>query len=104
MRALRPSELAAIVPELSKQKIAQEFNEQRNPWSALAATITNGFMALAAAMSGRRRRPKWVKPDDFLGKEFKRLAERILAEGKDEAPDWGAHIEDAKSKGLKGPW
>lgn len=79
----------------------------RENWAFLASVVTNGFLGLAASMSTRRRKPKMVKPEDFLDKNFVRLMEEML--GKREArpqkkTDWASLIEDAKEKGLRGPW
>lgn len=105
MRELRPSELAAILPELQRQMLADAYHKQRNNWAFLAAVITNGFSAVAGMFS--KRKPKMVQPDDFIGKELKQLVE-----GTEEAQpaqsakktDWASLIQDAREKGLVGPW
>ena len=105
MRQLSPRELAAILSELQRQVTIEQYNEQRNHWAFLAAVITNGFSALSSAFSSKRRKPKTVEPDDFLGKEAKKMLQRLLRpEPELEQKDWGRHIEDARVKGLAGPW
>ncbi|NSW93027.1 MAG: hypothetical protein HPY74_20700 [Firmicutes bacterium] len=101
MRSLRPSELAAILPELQRQVAIEQYNEQRNKWAFLAAVITNGFGAIAGMFS--KRKPKTVTPDDFMGKEAKKVLQRIT-EQKPEREDWSRHIDDAKAKELQVPW
>lgn len=102
MRALRPSELAAILNELHKQKLVESYQEQRNHWAFLAAVITNGLAAIGGTFS--RRRPKMVEADDFISKELKKLVERILEAQPAKKTDWASLVQDAKEKGLKGPW
>ena len=80
----------------------------RENWAFLASVVTNGFLGLAASMSGKRRKPKLTSPDDFINKDFKRLMEQIFNEARPSKQSkrggWISHIEDAKAKGLKGPW
>ena len=109
MRVLRPSELAAILLELQRQVALEQYNEQRNHWAFLAAVITNGFGAVVSAISGfgkRRYKHKPVSPDDFMGKDAKKMLQRLLGQDEPgiERKDWSKHIEDAKVKGLVGPW
>lgn len=108
MRQLRPSELAGILVELERQVTLEQLNEQRNRWNFLAAIIMNGTAIITSAIAGtvgRRRKPKLVEPDDFMSKDAKKLFEQLLDRG---APakkrTWDKHIEDAKAKGLAGPW
>ncbi len=106
MRQLRPSELAAILGELQRQVAIEELNEQRNGWAALAATVINGasmVSAQVAGLGGKRRRPKLITPDDIMGKDAKKLLQRLLRDGA-KAESWDRHVEDAKAKGLSGPW
>jgi len=106
MQGLRPSELAAILLELQRQVALEQYNEQRNHWAFLAAVITNGFSRIAGMFS--KRKPKMVTPDDFIGKEAKKMLQQLLVQNKPEPgarqKDWGRHVEDAKAKGLSGPW
>lgn len=103
MRALRPSELTAILPELQKQIALEQYNEQRNHWAFLAAVITNGLKGIAGMFS--KRKPKPVSPDDFIDKEAKKMLQQLLGQVPEpEHKDWDKHIEDAKAKGLVGPW
>lgn len=108
MRRLRPSELAAILEELRRQTILEELNEQKNKWNLLAATIINGASAVSsqiAALGGRRRKPKWVEPNDLMSKDAKKLLQQLSGETAEaETEDWSKHIQDAKAKGLAGPW
>lgn len=98
MRNLQPSELLAILKELQRQKLVEQYIEQKNHWAFLAAVITNGLNRIVGMFS--KRSPKQVKPDDFIGKELKRAVEGIF---KNET-EMQELIEDAKQKGLKGPW
>ena len=103
MRALRPSELVMILRELRRQTTVEQYNEQRNHWAFLAAVITNGFSRIAGMLG--KRKPKMVGPDDFMSKEAKKMLQRLLGPGPEpEQKDWSRHIEDAKAKGLAGPW
>lgn len=109
MRALRPSELTAILPELQRQLAVEQYNEQRGHWAFLAAVITNGFGAVVSAISGfgkRRYKHKTVEPDDFMSKDAKKMLQQLLGQGepKLEEKGWSKHIEDARAKGLAGPW
>ena len=106
MRNLTPQELVAILNELQRQVTLEQYNEQRNKWAFLAAVITNGFGAIAGMFS--KRKHKAVSPDDFMGKEAKKMLQRLLGQDRPEPEpeleqkDWSRHIEDAKAKGLKG--
>ena len=103
MRQLTPRELAAILNELQRQMAIEQLNEQRNHWAFLAAVITNGFGAITSMFS--KRKHKAVSPDDFMGKEAKKMLQRLLGQEPElEQKNWGRHIEDAKAKGLAGPW
>lgn len=106
MQVLRPSELAAILLELQRQVALEQYNEQRNHWAFLAAVITNGFSRIAAMFS--KRKPKVVGPDDFMNKDAKKMLQRLLGQDRPEPEleqkDWSRHMEDAKAKGLAGPW
>lgn len=106
MRQLYPGELRAILSELEKQKIAEGYAEQKNKWAFLAAVITNGFASLACSFSGKRRKPKLVDADDFMTKEYKKLVDRVIGgqKNKENNEKFDKHIQDAKQKGLKGPW
>ena len=99
MRQLTPRELAAILNELQRQMAIEQLNEQHNRWAFLAAVITNGFSRIAGMFS--KRKPKMVSPDDFMGKDAKKMLQRLLGQ-EPEQKDWSRHIEDAKAKGLKG--
>ncbi len=105
MRQLTPRELAAILNELQRQMAIEQLNEQRNHWAFLAAVITNGFGAITSMFS--KRKHKTVSPDDFMGKEAKKMLQRLLGQEPEpelEQKNWGRHIEEAKVKGLAGPW
>ncbi len=67
-----------------------------------AEVITNGFGAITSMFS--KRKHKAVSPDEFMGKEAKKMLQRLLEQDEQEQKDWGKHIDDAKAKGLKGPW
>ena len=105
MRQLYPSELKAILKELQKQKLVDEYAEQKNKWAFLAAVISNGFTGIARMFSKRRGKQKAITPDDFISKEFRKLA-GIDRKDKKPGQDHGfdKHIQDAKQKGLNGPW
>ncbi|SMB97772.1 hypothetical protein SAMN00808754_1937 [Thermanaeromonas toyohensis ToBE] len=102
MRQLKPSELVAILQELQRQKTIQEYHEMRNKWAFLAAVFTNGISALAG-MFGKKK-PKQVEPDAFISKEIKKAVERLTGKAQQEEDRWAALIQEAKAKGLKGPW
>jgi hypothetical protein len=76
MRQLTPRELAAILNELQRQMAIEQLNEQRNHWAFLAAVITNGFGAITSMFS--KRKHKTVSPDDFMGKEAKKMLQRVF--------------------------
>ncbi|MDO6355110.1 hypothetical protein Q3V94_08465 [Caloramator sp. CAR-1] len=100
IKQLRPSELEVIIKELQKQKEIQEYAEFKGKWAFLAAIITNGFAAIASMFS--KRRPKEVKPDDFIDKKYAAKIERYFKEAQPD--EWASYIAEAKAKGLKGPW
>ena len=102
MRQLYPSELQAILKELQKQKLADEYTEQKNKWAFLAAVIMNGVSILARVFSGKKKKIKEISPDDFISKDFKRIIQQVLGR-QEEYNDYDKHIEDAKQKGLKVP-
>lgn len=102
MRQLYPSELKAILEELQKQKLVDEYVEQKNKWAFLAAVIMNGVAILARVFSGKKKKIKEISPDDFISKDFKRIIRQVLGR-QEEYNDYGKHIEDAKQKGLKVP-
>ena len=95
MRSLTPSELNAIVQELERQVAIDQYVEQKNHWSFLAAVMANGFSSIGGMFS--KRKPKMVEPDDFMGKDAKKMMKRLLGQEK----DWTEHMEEAKAKGLK---
>jgi hypothetical protein len=102
MRQLRPSELQAILKELQRQKLLDEYAEQKNKWAFLAAVIMNGVAILARVFSGKKKKIKEISPDDFISKDFKKIIQKVL--GKQEEDNaYDKHIEDAKKKGLKVP-
>ncbi|TCS80381.1 hypothetical protein EDD72_11748 [Tepidibacillus fermentans] len=68
-----------------------------NGWAFLAAVIVNSFIALGGEKD-------MVEPEDFISKDFKKQVEAILKAQSQEKDDWALLIEDAKAKGLKGPW
>lgn len=105
MDRLYRSEIPAIVDALRKQRLADEYRDMRDRWAFLASIITNGFSGLAASMSTRRRKPKMVKPEDFIDKGFQRLFDEMFNEARPgKQTDWASLIQDAKEKGLRGPW
>ena len=79
----------------------EQLNEQRNHWAFLAAVITNGFGDITSMFS--KRKHKAVSPDDFMGKEAKKMLQRLLGQDEPEPKDWSRHIEDVRAKGLVGP-
>lgn len=102
MRQLYPSELQAILKELQKQKLVEEYTEQKNKWAFLAAVIMNGVTVLARVFSGKKKKIKEISPDDFINKDFKKIIQQVL--GKQEKDNnYDKYIEDAKQKGLKVP-
>ena len=66
-----------------------------------AEVITNGFGAITSMFS--KRKHKAVSPDDFMGKDAKKMLQQLLGQ-EPEQKDWSRHIEEAKVKGLAGPW
>jgi hypothetical protein len=105
MRQLYPSELQAIIQELQRQKLLEKYADQKSKWAFLAAVIANCTAALSRVFSGKKKKPKLVKPDDFISKEFEGLMQQILGT-KEQKKDkkYAKHIQDAKQKRLKGPW
>ncbi len=101
MRELRPSELIAILKELERQRFLQEYSEMRNKWAFIASVITNAIATIAGMFS--KKKPKTVEPDDFLGEELKKRFKKLTGE-QQEGKQWDELIEEAKEKGLKGPW
>ncbi|MGB9613904.1 MAG: hypothetical protein ACPL3B_00150 [Fervidobacterium sp.] len=101
MRELRPSELIAILKELKKQTFLQEYLEMRNKWGFIASTIVNSITSIAGMFS--KSKPKQVNPDDFLSDEFKKRFKELTGEQLNEG-QWDKLIEEAKEKGLRGPW
>jgi hypothetical protein len=101
MRNLTPQELVAILNELQRQVALEQYTDQRNKWAFLAAVITNGFGAITSMFS--KRKHKAVSPDDFMGKDAKKMLQQLLGQ-EPEQKDWGRHIEEARAKGLAGPW
>jgi phosphoenolpyruvate synthase/pyruvate phosphate dikinase len=91
----------AILQELEKQKIVEKYVEMKEHWAFLAAVFMNGLNGIAGMFS--KKRPKQVKPDDFISKDFEKIIKGIIKEAQPEK-DWASHIQDAKAKGLKGPW
>jgi hypothetical protein len=105
MRQLYPSELQAILKELQKQKMLEEYSEQRNRWAFLAAVISNGFSGIARMFSKRRGKQKAITPDDFISMEFKKLAgPDTKGKRPGQESSYEKNIQDAKNKGLHGPW
>jgi hypothetical protein len=110
MRQLTPRELTAILSELERQVALEQLNEQRNRWNFLAAVIMNGASVLTSAIAGavgKRKKLKMVEPDDFMSEDSKKLFQQLLAQGisPDKNKDgWEPYIQDAKAKGLTGPW
>lgn len=102
MRALRPSELRAIIPELQRQMEMEQKGKQNVAWamlSALSAVITNNISRVVGMFS--KRKPKVVTAADFMPKEE---TNRKGPANEGGPQDWSKHIEDAKAKGLVGPW
>lgn len=110
------SEFIPLVKALQKRKLADEYREMREHWAFLAAVTANSALgaaaSIAASMSGKRgRKPKEIKPEDFLDKKFVKMMKAMLDEYGDENEKaqprdrgWAPQIQDAKAKGLKGPW
>jgi len=103
MRQLYPSELQTILKELQRQKTIEEYSEQRNRWAFLAAVVSNGFSGIARMFSKRRGKQKEITPDDFISKEFKKLV-GADTKNKRQGSGFEKNIQDAKQKGLNGPW
>jgi hypothetical protein len=107
MRQLYPSEIQAILKELQKQKLVEEYAEQKSKWAFLAAVIMNGVAVLARVFSGKKKKLKTIEPDDFINKDFKKIVQKILSEEKSNKKNdknFDKHIQDAKQKGINGPW
>jgi hypothetical protein len=102
MRKLYPSELQAILKELQRQRLLEEYTEQLNKWAFLAAVIMNGVAILARVFSGKKKKIKEISPDDFISKDFKKIIQQVLGK-QEEDNGYKKHIEDAKQKGLKVP-
>jgi len=102
MRQLKPTELVTILKELQKQKLIQEYHEMRNRWAFLAAVITNGASTVASMFS--KKKPKQVEPDAFISKEMKRAIDKLTKKAQQREARWAKLIQEAKAKGLKGPW
>lgn len=102
MRRLKCSELVAILSELQKQRALQDYQEMHSRWAFLAAVITNGFMAVAG-MFGKKKH-KTIKPEDFFSDDAKKTFRQLLGQKPKAKKDLNKHIEDAKAKGLSGPW
>lgn len=100
IRQLRPSELAAILEEIGKQKEMDRYAEFKSKWAFIAAVITNGFIAIANMFS--KKTLKMVEPDDFVDKIWREKMEGIIKEAQKD--EWASYIAEAKQKGLKGPW
>lgn len=79
----------------------------REHWAFLAAVTINGFSGLVASLSSKRRKPKTIKPDDFIDKDFLKLFMELFPEEekkKKKGKPLELLVEDAKAKGLSGPW
>jgi len=46
----------------------------------------------------------FIHPNIYYRTEFKKQVEAILKAQSHQKDDWASLIEDAKAKGLKGPW
>lgn len=70
------------------------------------SVIVNSAQGIAGMFS--KRRPKMTKPEDFLSKDFQKVVKEIFGEAQGAEPkkqsDRASLIQDAKAKGLKGPW
>lgn len=102
---MTPRELVAILNELQRQLAIEQYNEQRNHWAFLAAVITNNFSRIIGMLT--KRKQKALDSDDFMSKDAKKMLQRLLKQdGRDETKqkDWSRHIEEARAKGLRGPW
>ncbi len=70
------------------------------------SVIVNSAQGIAGMFS--KRRPKMTKPEDFLSKDFQKVVREIFGEAQDAEPkkqsDRASLVEDAKAKGLNGPW
>lgn len=92
--------------ELQKKKLLDEYKEQKDKWSFIAAIITNCTAALAKVFSGSKRKIELVEPDDFISKEFKKIIDQALGDQKQNKninKKFDKYIQDAKQKGLKVP-
>lgn len=100
MRQLKPSELDAILDEIARQNELRNYTEFKSKWAFIAAVITNGFIAIANMFS--KKTLEMVEPDDFVDKIWRQKMEGIIKEAQKD--EWASYIDDAKAKGLKGPW
>lgn len=68
--------------------------------------IVNSAKSAASVFS--KHKPKMTKPEDFLSKDFQKVVREIFGEAQDAEPkkqsDRASLIDDAKAKGLRGPW
>ena len=101
MRQLTPRELSVVLNELQRQVAIEQYNEQHNKWAFLAAVITNNISRIIDMFS--KKKSKRVEPDDFMDKDAKKMLQRLLGQ-EPEQKDWSRHIEEARAKGLAGPW
>ncbi len=81
--------------------MVEKYYDMKEHWAFLAAVFINGLSGIVGMFS--KRKPKQVKPDDFISKDFEKLIEGIIKEAQPEK-DWASHIQDAKQKCLIGPW
>jgi hypothetical protein len=70
------------------------------------SVIVNSAQGIAGMFS--KRRPKMTKPEDFLSKDFQKIVKEIFGEAqgaeRNKQSDRASLVQDAKAKGLKGPW
>jgi hypothetical protein len=45
-----------------------------------------------------------VEPDAFISKDLKKAVERLTKKTQQEEDRWATLIQEAKAKGLRGPW
>ncbi|MCM8901329.1 hypothetical protein KVG29_08860 [Caldicoprobacter algeriensis] len=100
IKQLRPSELEAILKELSRQKEVESVADQYNHWAFLAAMIANAAAAICGTLA--RKKGKQYKPEDFIDKKVLSKIKTMPKETNQQ--DLPSLIEEAKAKGLKGPW
>jgi len=96
-----PQELVAILNELQRQVALEQYTDQRNKWAFLAAVITNGFGVIAGMFS--KRKHKAVSPDDFMGKEAKKMLQQLLG-GRMSRKIGTGILRMRKQRVFKGPW